>query len=211
MPRISKRQRLIRDLDRILSERLQSRQLRAILDEENPFSDSVDLATCIALNNALQRHYSFRKAKNRKGNSKACFQTDLAQQDVIPQQDKEVDNVSDNSEEAQPWLNDDEFLQKYRVSRDGFQHLLNLIKDHPVFHTGKRKKQAPVAFQLMVWLKYVGTEGSGASNSNQRNTFGIGYGTAARYRERVTKAFCSLSQEYIYWPDPEEREREYCL
>jgi hypothetical protein len=39
-----------------------------------------------------------------------------------------------------------------------------------------------------VFLKYVGTEGSGANNSNQRHTFSVGYGTAELYRERVTTA-----------------------
>jgi hypothetical protein len=58
-------------------------------------------------------------------------------------------------------LNDAEFLQKYRMSRRSFDFLLNMIKDHPVFHTAKVRKQAPVAFQLMTWLKYVGTEGNG--------------------------------------------------
>jgi hypothetical protein len=78
-------------------------------------------------------------------------------------------------------------------------------RDHPVFHTGKKKKQAPVEFQLMTFLKYIGNEGSGASKANQGHTFGIGYGTATAYRERVTKAIHSLSKEYIQWPDQEER------
>jgi hypothetical protein len=59
----------------------------------------------------------------------------------------------------------------------------------------------------MTWLKYVGTEGSGASNSHQQGTFGIGYyGTADVYRERVTKAIRSLAKEYVYWPKEEERQ-----
>jgi hypothetical protein len=53
----------------------------------------------------------------------------------------------------------------------------------------------------MTWLRYVGTEESGASNAHQRNTFGIGYGTAGVYRNRVTKAIRSLRDEYITWPD----------
>jgi hypothetical protein len=86
----------------------------------------------------------------------------------------ECSSQSESSEEyVQPWLNDEAFLQKYRMSRKSFYALLDLIKVHPVFHTARRRKQAPVAHQLMTWLKYVGTEGSGASNANQRNTFGF--------------------------------------
>jgi len=92
------------------------------------------------------------------------------------------------------------------VSRENFKFILEKIQDHPVFQKQSRgRRQKPVAYQLMVFLKFIGTEGSGASNSNQRNTFAIGYGTAAVYRDRVTKALRSLSAEYINWPDQEER------
>jgi hypothetical protein len=47
---------------------------------------------------------------------------------------------------------------------------------------------APPEYQLMGFLKYGGTEGSGANTSNQRSTFGVGYGTAEVYRKRVTIA-----------------------
>ena len=103
-----------------------------------------------------------------------------------------------------PWLTDAEFLQKYRVSRSGFRYILDLIKDHAVFDS-KTKRMAPASHQLMVFLKYVGTEGTGASNSNQRATFGVGYGTASLYRKRVTKSLRALSSEYIKWPNAEER------
>ncbi len=73
-----------------------------------------------------------------------------------------------------------------------------------VFNVG-HKKEAPPAYQLIVFLNYVGTEGNGASNSNQRSTFAIGYGTAALHHKRVTKALPSLSSEYVRWPDAKER------
>jgi hypothetical protein len=44
------------------------------------------------------------------------------------------------------------------------------------------------AHQLMVLLKYLGTEDSGASDSDLCNLFGIGKGTAQLYQERVVKA-----------------------
>jgi DDE superfamily endonuclease len=63
-------------------------------------------------------------------------------------------------------------------------------------------------YQLMVSLTNVGTEGNGANNSNQRHTFGVGYGTGDLYRDRVAKALRDLSEEYIHWPDSEEERRE---
>ena len=85
-----------------------------------------------------------------------------------------------------------------------FRYVLDLFSNHPVFYS-KKKWMAPAAHQLMVFLKYVGTEGTGASNSNQRATFGVGCGTASLYRKRVTKAIRELRSEYIKWPDSEKR------
>ena len=90
------------------------------------------------------------------------------------------------------------------MSRDSFCILVDKIKDHPVFYS-KTNKQTPVEHQLMTWLKFVGTEGSGASNHNQRNTFGIGYGTGSSFRRRVTKSIRSLKDQYYYWPGEPER------
>lgn len=57
----------------------------------------------------------------------------------------------------------------------------------------------------MVFLYYVGREGSGASNTNGRFIFRIGEGTVQLYRERVCRAICSLRDEVLCWPNAEER------
>ena len=59
----------------------------------------------------------------------------------------------------------------------------------------------------MVFLFYIGTEGSGANNAGQRNTFAISQGVAQIYRERVTAAILALSDTYLYWPDADERRK----
>ena len=59
----------------------------------------------------------------------------------------------------------------------------------------------------MLFLKFIGTEGNGASNSNQCSMFEIGYGTASNIRDRVVEAINSLSSKYILWPDKEERRK----
>jgi hypothetical protein len=109
-------------------------------------------------------------------------------------------------EEEPPWLNADEFLQKFCCSCQSFHAIVDLIKDHPVFkEAGRRgRPQAPPAHQLMVLLKYLGTEGSGASNSDLRNMFGIGKGSAEVYKERTVKAIQSLKEQTVFWPNEEE-------
>ena len=75
-----------------------------------------------------------------------------------------IPNEDSSASSEMPWLSDDEFLQKDRVTRSSSRYVLDLIKDNSVFYN-KRKQQAPVSHQLMVFLKYVGTKGSGASNA----------------------------------------------
>jgi hypothetical protein len=105
-----------------------------------------------------------------------------------------------------PWLSDTEFLEKYRMHRESFHALVKKIKDHPVFKSRKGKtKQEPVEYQLMVFLMYIGTSGSGASNPRLRNAFGIGRGTSELYKRRVVKAIRSLRGGIIFWPDEAER------
>jgi hypothetical protein len=57
---------------------------------------------------------------------------------------------NDNKYGLLPWLQDDEFLQKYQMHRESFHKLLPVIKDHPVFQTDGAKNQAPVAHQPLV-------------------------------------------------------------
>jgi DDE superfamily endonuclease len=106
------------------------------------------------------------------------------------------------------WLSKAEFKQKYRMDRDSFDNLLEKLNDHPVFknNTSRRgRKQATVPHQLMVFLKIIGTQGDGASNYGQRNTFCIGYGSNPLICNRVVQAIISLEKEYLTWPDADER------
>jgi hypothetical protein len=111
----------------------------------------------------------------------------------------------DSTGSNQPWLTNEEFLQNFRMQRGSFVQLVDLIKDHEVFQQKGKKKQAPVAHQLLVLLMYLGTSGSGASNPRLRSFFGLGRGTVELYRNRCVTAICSLRDQAIQWPDEAER------
>jgi hypothetical protein len=49
-----------------------------------------------------------------------------------------------------------------------------------------------VANQLIVFQKFIGTEGSGASNVNQRHTFAIVYGILVEFGEQEPKDWIDL-------------------
>jgi hypothetical protein len=109
--------------------------------------------------------------------------------------------------EDNPWLNEAEFKDKYRMTRSSFWLIVGLIKDHPVFQRGGRgRKQAPVEHQLMTFLCFVGTEGNGMSDRRARGVFRLGKGTVTVYKDRVVKAInACMFEEYVTWPDEEER------
>ena len=176
---------------------MNARAVRVMDDDDDSLEDMKDLATAVCLSELRKRRYLQRPSKYRKSPASERFETDLKEAE------SEAESF-DSSTNEMPWLTDDEFLQKFRVTRAGFKYILETIKDHSVFES-KTKRMAPTQHQLMVFLKFVGTEGIGASNANQRHTFGVAYGTADVYRRRVTHALQSLSEDYIKWPDTNER------
>lgn len=101
----------------------------------------------------------------------------------------------------------DQFLFDYRMDRDSFFNLHTLVRDHPVFVSprGGNRIQAPSEFQLLVFLKYLGGRGSGASNKSASSHFRIGAGTAELYRQRSLVAINAIEQKAYWWPDESER------
>ncbi len=142
------------------------------------------LTASIELNHVLNSQYA-RRAKYRKST------IDVFQQDL------------DDSDGC--WLTPDEFKHKYRMSRESLEFISERIKHHDIFRMQKNggRQQAPVKHQLMVLLNYLGTD---CSNDNrQRNVFFLGAGTSRLYRNRCVKALISIRDEYIKWPNPDER------
>lgn len=102
--------------------------------------------------------------------------------------------------------NDEEFLRVFRVRRESFYRILDMIKEHPVFANfpGKRKK-APVEHHLLVFLYRVGRQADSGGDDAVADYFGLGKGSAKLYCRRVIKALRSLKKKYLAWPDEQAR------
>jgi hypothetical protein len=177
MPKQSRRAKSIKRLRNYFKERLKFRVIRRLVvdedDDDDDIHDVLDGFIAVQLDEVESQRYQGPRGQYRKRQS-GRFEDDLGE----------------GTGEEPPWLNADEFQQKYRCSHQSFHAIVDLIKDHPIFKEEgrKHKPQAPPAHQLMVLLKYLGTEGSGTSNSDLRSMFGIGKGTAEVYKERAVKA-----------------------
>ena len=161
--------------------------LNLVLNQEKGDNDTIDQVCTIAIwagyYGAVNRHYLLPWGVYRT-KSNGIFERDL---------------YNNETGEHLPWLNEEEWLQKYRAKRNSFKRLVCMIQDHPVFNSEcpTNKKQAPVSHQLMVLLHYLGMQGSSASNPRSHNVLRIGRGTSELYRNWCIIAIWSLREQEI--------------
>lgn len=113
--------------------------------------------------------------------------------------------VLQRDENGVPWLNDTEFLSEFRMQREKFDELAEFNENDEVFRPNSYHPQAPLAHQLLVLLKYLGTSGSGSNNPRLRSGFKIGRGTVHLYRNRALHAILRVLNDTIQWPNANER------
>lgn len=110
-------------------------------------------------------------------------------------------------EQVVPLYDDERFKILFRVSRQTFYTILDLIKDDPVFQSHRRgRPQYPIHLQLQVVLYRLGSSGEAASIAKIAFLFGLGDGgTIQNFTNRVFSAILKLKNRYIFWPGEEER------
>jgi hypothetical protein len=107
--------------------------------------------------------------------------------------------------EVFPALDDTAFRSMFRTTRQGFHAVYDIIKDHPVFKSNSRCKQADPTYQLAVAMARFGCNGNGGSVAKIQSRFEIAAGTVALYTARVVKALKAHEAEWIVWPDKDRR------
>jgi hypothetical protein len=98
------------------------------------------------------------------------------------------------------WLNDTEFRAKYRMSKNDFTSITEMMEATPIFANATERMQ-PVSIQFGVFLFYVGNTGKGGNNPQAQNIFAIGRGTIELYKTRCLKAILYLGSQFLQWPD----------
>jgi hypothetical protein len=93
---------------------------------------------------------------------------------------------------------------KYRTTQEGLEKLVELLKDTPSFARGARgPEQMTVKHQIMVWLHFFGHEGM--TIDQQRTDLHTCTGLCDNAHERVTAAFNFIRDNWIQWPNGDER------
>ena len=101
-------------------------------------------------------------------------------------------------------LNEREFLFHFRVTRECFVQLVHLLKDHPVFAKNNPDSRGsvprPAEEQLLVLLKYYGSDGTGSSAFQLSAFFGISTGATESCRSSTLEALLTLETRTFFWP-----------
>jgi hypothetical protein len=87
------------------------------------------------------------------------------------------------------------------MDQTSFQHILDLIKDDPVFCNQNRRPQRPVQHQLAVYLIRMGR----TQALKTSNVAGVAEGTLYKYCNRVSKAIRCLKRGHLAWPGHQRR------
>jgi DDE superfamily endonuclease len=214
MPRVSDRKRVLLAIENDLERRKVTTKALRVLANADAMSDLIDddddadynndntmleVYECNQLN-VETLEYTYNEIKNKRYlMERKPYCTGLNNVFVRDLKDQ------DNEDGSPPWLQEEEFLQKYRMHRESFRQLLDMIKDNPVFQSSGVREQAPVAHQLLLFLFYLGKSGSGANNPTLRNMFQVGRGTPDCYKRQCIKAIRCLRDSVISWPDAKER------
>jgi DDE superfamily endonuclease len=212
MTRDSERSYYLKKLEELDGARSDFKDLRTIHGDND--SDEDELDEIVKLHKEMVQSRRYLQHRNSYRKYPSLFQDDLPHVEDTTDNIEETNNPPETDilaarKTGAPWLTEMEFRQKYRMTRESFDSILGMIKKHPVFteHEGKGSPQAAPEHQLMLLLKFLGTEGTGASNPDLRTMFRIGRGTANLYRNRAMIAIRSLRDKAVTWPDETERQQ----
>ncbi|PKY57721.1 hypothetical protein RhiirA4_510641 [Rhizophagus irregularis] len=99
--------------------------------------------------------------------------------------------------EILPLYDDIRFKKVLQMERQQFNKLVQVLQNDTVFQNKGNKLQAPVEFQLVIFLRRLGSKDDILSIYSQ---FGICEGTVILYINHVIKAIRNKKLEFVQWP-----------
>lgn len=100
---------------------------------------------------------------------------------------------------------EDLFFNAFCMTKEQFDFIVDLIKDHSTFARRGKKPQKSVEIQLKVALHRLAHNGTLTSRVSLSGSMDVSVGSVGRYTRKVTNALCAHVTEYIKWPSPEEK------
>lgn len=96
------------------------------------------------------------------------------------------------------------FCKKVWVNHNIFDHILDQIINHPIFHSQSlANPQLPIAVQLAVFLNHTGHYGNAISISDVALWAGVSEGSVVNCTNWAMTALLDQYNEFIKFPDPD--------
>ncbi|XP_042228180.1 putative nuclease HARBI1 [Homarus americanus] len=103
------------------------------------------------------------------------------------------------------YYNEEEFIQRYRLSKDSTRELLTKIRHHLPMSLSRRGIPIPPGLQLLVAMRYMAT---GKFQITLGDCSDMSQPSVSKCVRNVSAAIATLAREYIKFPSP-EREEEF--
>lgn len=100
------------------------------------------------------------------------------------------------------------YRRKLRVSPEVFTEIVELIKDHPIFHNNSTKPQLPVQIQLAIFLNAAGHYGNAATSQDMAEWAGVSKGTVYNCYKRVMLAILHHHDSMIHFDPTQQKYQE---
>ena len=91
------------------------------------------------------------------------------------------------------------FVRKLRVPPRIFEDIVDLIKNHPIFHNNSNNSQLPVSIQLAIFLNAAGHYGNAATSQDMAEWAGVSVGTVHNCYKRVMVAILHHDDDFIHF------------
>ena len=108
----------------------------------------------------------------------------------------------------QDWLTDRRVVVFTHTSRRSMDFIYQMIREDPVFVNPSLfspSQQRSVYFQLFVCMTNLTGDGDGGCMDRVAELFNLGHGTITIYTERCIAAINKHVDEFVRWPDAQER------
>ncbi|MBW0524933.1 hypothetical protein O181_064648 [Austropuccinia psidii MF-1] len=103
-------------------------------------------------------------------------------------------------------MNDTDFNRVVRMTKPGFVHIYNLIKDSKIFQNNSRHCQLDICFELAMTLERLGSNGNGSSVGQLARTYQMSCGSIVEASCQVIGAIIALGPTNLCWPNADRRQ-----
>ncbi|OAD78972.1 hypothetical protein PHYBLDRAFT_141029 [Phycomyces blakesleeanus NRRL 1555(-)] len=103
-------------------------------------------------------------------------------------------------------LDEEGFLEEFRMSKASFYKIHDLVKDHFLYRSTAKSMQTDTRLQIAVVLRRLQANSNTLSLNALSNLWGVGKGSVNNFTNRFFNVILSLEKEFVHWPREHEKQ-----